>query len=157
MTCLPLSPSDPCLHGWVSAGAIGGSVPVVYSQPPLPLISVQLLSRTGILNFIPAPRYNGDAIFSCKCISSLSMILSDMNRLVLDGTSIPSGSKIKMLGDKNYILKTWIKFVVSATKVPVDDDYFYFSPLPQNKCERQEMRKSCSSLWKERGCKVFFF
>lgn len=77
--------------------------------------------------------------------SYLSMILFDMNRLVLDRTSIPSGSKIKMLGDKNYILKTWIKSVVSATKVPVDDDYFNFS-LPTKQMGKTGREKELFQL-----------
>lgn len=44
--------------------------------------------------------------------------------------------------------------MVSAETVPADNNYFYFSPLPQKECERQEMGKSCFSLEKERGCKL---
>lgn len=140
-----------------SVGGIGQAVSVVYGQLPLLLISVHLLNRINILNIIPAHRYYGGAIFSCKYVmlsSCLSIIIFDiilyleclMNRLMLDGTSIPSRSRIKMLDDKNYTLKIWIELMVSAEKVPVDDNYFYFSPLLQKECERQEIRKCCFSL-----------
>lgn len=77
----------------------------------LPLISAWLLHRISIFNIIPALRYYGEAIFSCKYMmqaSCLSIIMFDiifyleflMNRWMLDGACIPSGSRIKMLGDK---------------------------------------------------------
>lgn len=77
----------------------------------LPLISARLLYRISIFSIIPALRYYGEAIFSCKYMmqaSCLSVIMLDiifyleflMNRWMLEGTSIPSGSRIKMCGDK---------------------------------------------------------
>lgn len=74
---------------------------------PLGSIRARLPNRIHTFSIIPAHRYYRATIFSCKYkiqSSCLSIIMFDiilclelfMNRLMLDGTSIPSGSRIKM-------------------------------------------------------------